>query len=162
VSFPTSATSARHVATSSVFYTGFLFKDPPRGIDRFQAIFYYDVLFTCMGNRHVATHSPWVPRTHDPIHGFQVIWLVGIWGPRLSGHIARLWNRGLWLACPVTQCFFLFCWRNFALWRQEKNPVRIEIKTSKFAIFWGKKFQMSPYLDNEFLLVARTSLEFIF
>jgi hypothetical protein len=31
-----------------------------------------------------------------------------------------------------------------------------ERKGKRFAIFWGKKSQKSPYLDNEFLEITRT------
>ncbi len=64
--------------------------------------------------------------------------------PRISSNLTRgnlgtsiershSWPLDSWpLACLSSHAAFVcFCWRNFARWRQEKNPVRIEIKTSK-------------------------------
>jgi hypothetical protein len=59
----------------------------------------------------------------------------------------------------------------FAFWRPKKKlsaNCRKAIfffwfqKNAKFAIFWRKRSYKSPYLDNEFLFVARTGQESFF
>jgi hypothetical protein len=43
-----------------------------------------------------------------------------------------------------------------------KNRHILKKKKSQVAIFWKKKIQKSPYLDNQFLFVARTKQESFF